>query len=188
MGIFHNVLSSWTNEREDGVKVIHGLSIQEADQVVYSFLEDIGDDTVAISTRNVPYECAFCSGDDDRWMIFNGLEFVGFDSNIIGPYGKSDFYEWEVEEESYYDEYGNFHEEVGQYVDTSPNVDWSVFIDSEGGDTYYVRIAGETSEMELASARYIVEDENGEVLASTDTYAEAESVGGSKIIDTKEEE
>lgn len=37
----------------------------------------------------------------------------------------------------------------------------------------------------LYSARFIIEDENGEVIASADTYEEAESVGGYKIIDTK---
>lgn len=37
----------------------------------------------------------------------------------------------------------------------------------------------------IKSARFIIEDENGEVIASADTYEEAESVGGMKIIDTQ---
>jgi len=36
----------------------------------------------------------------------------------------------------------------------------------------------------IKSARFIIEDENGEVIASADTYEEAESVGGTRIIDT----
>ena len=37
----------------------------------------------------------------------------------------------------------------------------------------------------IESARFIIEDENGEVIASADTYEEAETVGGVKIIDTQ---
>ena len=35
----------------------------------------------------------------------------------------------------------------------------------------------------IKSARFIVEDENGEIIGSADTYEEAETMGGAKIID-----
>jgi len=40
------------------------------------------------------------------------------------------------------------------------------------------------SRKSIKSGRYVVEDENGEVIASADTYEEAETVGGAKIVDS----
>ena len=40
-----------------------------------------------------------------------------------------------------------------------------------------------TSSRKIKSARFIVEDEDGEVIGSADTYEEAETMGGAKIID-----
>ncbi len=40
-----------------------------------------------------------------------------------------------------------------------------------------------TSSKKVMSARFIVEDENGEVIGSADTYEEAETMGGARIID-----
>lgn len=39
------------------------------------------------------------------------------------------------------------------------------------------------SSRKIKSARFIVEDENGEVIGSADTYEEAETMGGARIID-----
>ena len=39
------------------------------------------------------------------------------------------------------------------------------------------------SSRRIKSARFIVEDEDGEVIGSADTYEEAETMGGAKIID-----
>jgi hypothetical protein len=41
------------------------------------------------------------------------------------------------------------------------------------------------SSRKIKSARFIVEDEDGEVIGSADTYEEAETMGGAKIIDSE---
>lgn len=41
------------------------------------------------------------------------------------------------------------------------------------------------SRRQLSSARFLIENEDGEVIAEADTYEEAQSVGGATVIDTK---
>ena len=44
------------------------------------------------------------------------------------------------------------------------------------------------SDNEITSARFLVEDENGEVIGEADTYEEAESLGGTIIVDSESQE
>ena len=44
------------------------------------------------------------------------------------------------------------------------------------------------SDNEITSARFLVEDENGEVIGEADTYEEAESLGGAIIVDSESQE
>ena len=45
-----------------------------------------------------------------------------------------------------------------------------------------------SSRKPVKSARFIIEDENGEVIAEADTYEEAQTVNGAKIIDTENQQ
>ena len=76
------------------------------------------------------------------------------------------------------DVYGTIKKLNGNYVD--------VKLDNGNIETYYADSCFlVNSYKSIKSARFIIEDENGEVIASADTYEEAESVGGTRIIDTQ---
>lgn len=62
---------------------------------------------------------------------------------------------------------------------------WFSGADTDEYDEDNVVFLSNSAKKEISSARFIVEDEHGEIMASADTYEEAETVGGAKIIDTQ---
>lgn len=146
MGVFHSTFSAWTNEREDGVRVVHDLNIKEADLAVTDFLDLVSDGTITnVSTRNAPD--SIYHEEDGCWGVWQGHNFLGRDSTSIGPYGTSDFWE-EGGEEDWYDENSNYHEATHLAVSNAPEADYTVFIDRERSveqgdpeDKYYVRFS-----------------------------------------------